>query len=42
MLKQSFEAMLGEAKGVQSRYLPEIQQKARTLDVSQVLQSIRQ
>lgn len=42
MLKQSFNAMLGEAQGLQSRYLPEIQQKARTLDVSQVLQSIRQ
>lgn len=42
MLKQAFESMLGEAKAMQSRYLPEIQQKARTLDVSQVLQSIRQ
>jgi len=42
MLRQSFETVLGEAKGMQSRYLPEIQQKARTLDVSQVIQSIRQ
>ncbi len=42
LLKRSFDSMLGEARGLQSRYLPEIEQKARTLDVSQVLQSIRQ
>jgi uncharacterized protein (DUF697 family)/tellurite resistance protein len=42
MLKQAFTSMLGEAKALQSRYLPDIQQKARTLDVNQVIQSIRQ
>jgi len=34
--------MLGEAKSLQSRYLPQIEEKARTLDVNQVLQAARQ
>jgi len=41
-LKETFSAMLGEAKSLQSRYLPQIEEKARTLDVNQVLQAARQ
>ncbi len=41
-LKETFSAMLGEAKGLRSRYLPQIEEKARTLDVNQVLQAARQ
>ena len=40
-LKDTFSAMLGEAKGLQSRYLPQIEEKARTLDVNQVPQAAR-
>jgi len=39
-LKQSFSSVLGEAKQLQARYLPEIQQRARTIDVSQVLREV--
>jgi uncharacterized protein (DUF697 family) len=41
LLKESFSAMLGEAKSMQARYLPQIEQKARTLDVGEVLKSVR-
>ena len=41
MLKQAFADMLGEAKGLQSRYLPQIEQRARTLDVNEVVRSVR-
>ncbi|MCM2327546.1 MAG: DUF533 domain-containing protein [Lysobacter sp.] len=41
MLRQAFADMLGEAKGLQSRYLPEIEQRARTLDVAEVVRSVR-
>lgn len=41
-LKQSFASMLEQGKGLQANYLPEIQQKARTLDLGQVLQAARQ
>jgi uncharacterized protein (DUF697 family)/tellurite resistance protein len=37
VLKDSFAAMLGEARSLQTRYLPEIQAKARTIDVKQIL-----
>jgi uncharacterized protein (DUF697 family)/tellurite resistance protein len=40
-LKQGFSSVLGEAKNMQSRYLPQIQERARTLNVSEVLASIR-
>jgi uncharacterized protein (DUF697 family)/tellurite resistance protein len=39
-LKQSFSGVLGEAKNLQSKYLPDIRQKAQTLDVSQVLKEV--
>jgi uncharacterized protein (DUF697 family)/tellurite resistance protein len=41
-LKQAFGAMLEQGKGLQGRYLPDIQQKARTLDLDQVMQAVRQ
>lgn len=41
-LKQAFGAMLEQGKGLQRRYLPDIQQKARTLDFDQVMQAVRQ
>jgi uncharacterized protein (DUF697 family)/tellurite resistance protein len=41
LLRQAFADLLGEAKGLQSRYLPEIQQRARTLDVGEVIRSVR-
>jgi len=41
MLQESFASMLGEAKNLQARYLPDIQQRARTLDVAEVLRSVR-
>jgi uncharacterized protein (DUF697 family)/tellurite resistance protein len=39
-LKQSFSGVLGEAKNLQSKYLPDIRQKAQTLNVSQVLKEV--
>ena len=41
VLKETFNEMLGEAKGLQDRYASEIQSKARTLDVKQVLSMVR-
>jgi uncharacterized protein (DUF697 family)/tellurite resistance protein len=41
MLQQAFADLLGEAKGLQSRYLPEIEKRARTLDVGEVVRSVR-
>jgi uncharacterized protein (DUF697 family)/tellurite resistance protein len=39
-LREAYESMLGEARSLQSRYLPAIQEKARTLDVRQVLAEV--
>jgi len=41
MLRDSFDGVLGEAKGLQARYLPEIQAKARTLDTAQIVDLVR-
>lgn len=41
-LKASFSGLLSEAKSLQTRYLPDIQQRAKTLDMSQVMQAVRQ
>jgi uncharacterized protein (DUF697 family) len=40
-LKEAFAGLLGEARQLQAQYLPQIQDRARTLDVQQVLNSIR-
>ncbi|WP_300318616.1 DUF533 domain-containing protein [Accumulibacter sp.] len=41
MLRESFDAMLGEAKGLHSRYLPEMQARAQSLDSAQVVDLVR-
>ena len=42
MLREAFDNVLGEAKGLQSRYLPEMQARARTLDSAQIVDLVRQ
>ena len=42
MLRESFDSMLGEAKGLQARYLPEIQAQARSLDTAKIIDMVRQ
>ena len=39
-LKAAFSDVLGEAKGLQARYLPDIREKARTLDLGKVLAEV--
>ena len=39
-LREAYDSMLGEAKGLQARYLPDIRERARTLDVRQVLAEV--
>lgn len=41
MLKQAFEGLTQEAKGLQARYAPAIQERARTLDAGKVLAMVR-
>jgi uncharacterized protein (DUF697 family)/tellurite resistance protein len=41
VLKDTYTGLLGEAKGLQQQYLPAIQEKARTVNVAQVLQEVR-
>ena len=41
LLKQTFQDLLGPAKQMQTQYLPQIQQKAATLDAGQVMQMVR-
>lgn len=40
-MKDAFNGLLGQAKQLQTQYLPQIQDQARTLDVQKVLASIR-
>jgi hypothetical protein len=42
MLRDAFDGMLGEAKDLQTRYLPDMQAKARTLDAAQIVNMVRQ
>jgi len=42
MLRDAFNDMLGEARNLQARYLPEMQQKARTLDARQIISMVQQ
>ncbi|HRI93754.1 MAG TPA: GTPase, partial [Accumulibacter sp.] len=42
MLRSSFDSMLGEAKSLHRRYLPEIQARARTLDSAKIIDMVRQ
>jgi uncharacterized protein (DUF697 family)/tellurite resistance protein len=41
VLRDAFESMLGEAKSLQTRYLPDMQAKARTLDAAQIVNMVR-
>ena len=41
-LRQAYATMLEQDRGLQPRYLPEIQQKASTLDLNEVIQAARQ
>lgn len=42
VLKDTYTELLGEAKSMQGQYLPAIREKARTLNVSQILEEVRQ
>ena len=42
LLKQTFQDLLGPAKQMQTQYLPQIRQKASTLDAGQIMQLIKQ
>jgi hypothetical protein len=41
MLRDTFQGLLGPAKQMQTQYLPQIRQKAETLDAGQVMAMIR-
>ncbi|RYZ03301.1 MAG: GTPase [Comamonadaceae bacterium] len=41
MLKDAYASVAQEAQGLQGRYLPQIQERARTLDASKVLSMVR-
>lgn len=41
LLKQTFQDLLGPAKQMQAQYLPQIQQKAATLDAGQIMNLVR-
>jgi uncharacterized protein (DUF697 family) len=40
LLKETYEELLDQAKGMQGQYLPAIQQKARTVNLSQLLEDV--
>ena len=42
VLRDTYANLLGEAKSLQGQYLPTIREKARTIDVAQILQEVRQ
>lgn len=42
VLKDTYTQLLGEAKGMQGQYLPAIREKARSVNVAQILQEVRQ
>lgn len=41
LLQESFQGLLGPAKQLQSQYLPQIEQRAQTLDAGQVMSLVR-
>ena len=41
MLKDAYGSMVGQARGLQSRYMPQIEQQARTVDVGKIVQMVR-
>jgi uncharacterized protein (DUF697 family)/tellurite resistance protein len=42
LLRETFQSLLGPAKQLQTQYLPQIEQKAATLDAAQVMTMMRQ
>ena len=40
-LKDAYASMVGQARGLQSQYMPQIEQRARTVDLGQVVQMVR-
>jgi uncharacterized protein (DUF697 family)/tellurite resistance protein len=42
MLREAFDGVLTQAKGLQTQYLPDMQAKARTLDTAKILSMVRQ
>jgi uncharacterized protein (DUF697 family)/tellurite resistance protein len=42
MLKQAFDGMVQEARGLQQQYQPQIEQQAKTIDVNRIVQMVRQ
>jgi uncharacterized protein (DUF697 family)/tellurite resistance protein len=41
LIQRSFSEMLAQGKALQAEYLPQIQQRARTLDVAKIVQTVR-
>ena len=41
MLKDAYASVIQEGQGLQTRYLPAIQEKARTINPSQILSMVR-
>lgn len=41
VLRESFQSMLGPAKDLQAQYLPQIREKAATLDAAKVMSMVR-
>jgi uncharacterized protein (DUF697 family)/tellurite resistance protein len=41
MLKDAFTQMVGQAQGLQAQYRPQIEQQARTMDASKIVQMVR-
>ncbi len=42
MLKDAFDGMAQEARGMQARYQPQIEEQARTIDVNRIVQLVRE
>ena len=41
MLRDAYASVLGQARGLQAQYLPQMQQQARTVDVAKIVQMVR-
>ena len=41
MLKEAYTSVLGQARGLQAQYMPQIEQQARTVDVARIVQMVR-
>ena len=41
LLRQTYQGLLGPAKALQERHLPDIQNRARTLDAGEVMRMVR-